>query len=66
MEMHEFDIVLNPNGTVSIHVEGTKGPACEKYVEMFQEILQSELEVERTSEYYAPPTDVNINIEQRT
>lgn len=65
METHEFDIAINPDGTVRIEVQGTKGPVCEKYVEIFQEIIQGETRVERTSDYYAPPTGVETKIDQK-
>ncbi|MDR1521031.1 MAG: DUF2997 domain-containing protein [Planctomycetota bacterium] len=65
METHEFDIAINPDGTVRVLVQGTKGPVCEKYAELFQNILAGETVVERTAEYYAPPTGVEINLEQR-
>lgn len=66
METHEFDIVIGTDGTVRIHVQGTRGPVCEKYAEMFREILQGETTVEKTQDYYAPPTGVEINLEQTT
>lgn len=65
METHEFDIDINPDGSVRILVHGAKGPGCEQYVSVFQEILQGETTVERTSEYYAPPTDVETRINQK-
>ena len=66
METHEFDIVISPDGTVRIHVEGTKGPVCEKYVGLFQKILGGETDVERTSAYYEQPGDAGIDLEQYT
>lgn len=66
VEIHEFDIAINPDGTVRIHVQGAKGPACEKYVGLFQEILGGEPQVERTSEYYEPPSETSVDLEQYT
>lgn len=65
MEIHEFDITVNPDGTVRILVEGVKGPGCEKYVSFFQEIIQGETTVERTSEYYAAPVETETKIGQK-
>lgn len=62
METHEFDITVNTDGTVRIHVQGAKGPACERYVEFFRDILKGDAEVERTQEYYELPTGVEINL----
>ena len=66
MEKHEFDISVNTDGTVRIHVMGAKGPVCERYVDLFQNILRGEVEVERTAEYYEPPSGVEINLENLT
>lgn len=66
METHEFDITIAPDGAVVVHVKGTHGPACEEYVGFFEKILSAEAETERTSEYYLPPSDVVINLEQTT
>lgn len=65
MEMHELEVAIQPDGTVKIHVKGTKGPVCEKYVEFFEQVLNSTAEVERTSEYYEPPSDVTVDLENR-
>ncbi|MFC1671647.1 DUF2997 domain-containing protein [Planctomycetota bacterium] len=66
METHEFDISIQPDGKVRIHVKGAKGPACQEYVKLFEEILNAEGQVEHTNEFYEPPTDVSIHIDQRT
>ena len=57
MAMEEFDIVIGPDGAVRITVKGLKGPDCEKYVAVFQKIIQGETTVERTSEYYEQPLE---------
>ena len=65
MECHEFDIEIRPNGEVRVHIHGVKGPGCTEYVKLFEQILHSEGETELTSEYYEPPTGVEIHIEQK-
>lgn len=65
MQAHEFDIAINPDGTVRILVQGAKGPGCEKYVSVFQEIIQGRTTVDRTSEYYEPPAEVAETVEQK-
>jgi Protein of unknown function (DUF2997). len=65
MKTHEFDISINPDGTVRIEVKGTKGPECEEYIAVFEEIIQNEMSVERTSDYYATPTEVDNKIDQK-
>ena len=58
MKMHELEVTIGTDGTVRVHVQGLKGPACEEYVAFFERILSAEAEVERTSEYYTPPGEV--------
>ena len=66
METHELDIEVRPDGTVKMHVRGAKGPACMEYTKLIEQILTSTGEVEKTSEYYEPPTGVQIHLDQRT
>ncbi|MCX7933851.1 MAG: DUF2997 domain-containing protein [Planctomycetota bacterium] len=65
METHEFEIQILPDGQVKIHIKGVKGPACEEYARLFQRLMSQEGKIERTHEYYEPPTDVRIDVEQR-
>jgi hypothetical protein len=55
MAVEELDIVISPDGAVSITVKGIKGPDCEKYVAVFQKMIQGETTVARTPEYYEQP-----------
>jgi len=63
VETHEFDISIGKDGKVRVHVKGVKGAACEEYVKLFERILNAEGTVEHTSEYYEPPTGVEIHVE---
>ncbi len=65
METHEFDIDILPDGRVKVHIKGAKGAACMDYVKLFEQALGSAAEVERTSEYYEPPSNVRIRLEQK-
>lgn len=65
MEAHELDISIRPDGTVSIHVQGVKGAACEAYAKLFEEILNNTGEREHTAEYYEPATGIEIRLEQK-
>ena len=65
MESHELDIEIRPNGTVSVHVKGVKGEACDAYARFFEELLHHDAERERTAEFYEPPTGVEIHIQQK-
>ena len=62
MKMHELEVTISPDGTVQVHVQGLKGKACEEYVKFFEKILSAEAEVERTSEYYMPPDEVETGL----
>ena len=66
MEQHEFVISIAADGTVRVETHGVKGPACEEYVKLFEEILAGQGVFERTAEYYEPATGVTINTQQTT
>jgi len=65
MESHELDIEIRPDGTVAVHIKGVKGEGCETYAKFFEELLNHEGERTRTSEFYEPPTGVEIHIRQK-
>ncbi len=65
MECHEIEISILPDGQVKAHIKGAKGQACMDYVKLLEQILGGEGELERTTEYYEPPTGVEIHIEQK-
>ena len=62
MAVEELDITISQDGKVSITVKGLKGPECEKYVAVFQKILQGETTVEHTSEYYEQPVESTTTV----
>lgn len=62
MAVEEFDIIISPDGTVRITVKGLKGPDCEKYVAVFQKMIQGETTVEHTSEYYEQPLETTTTV----
>jgi hypothetical protein len=66
METHELDISIQPDGKVKVHIKGVKGKACEEYVKLLEQILDTKGNVEHTNEFYEPPTGVGIHIEQNT
>ncbi|MCL2001036.1 MAG: DUF2997 domain-containing protein [Planctomycetes bacterium] len=57
MAMEELEVVIGSDGVVSVTVKGIKGPECEKYVSIFQKMIQGETTVERTQEYYEQPVE---------
>jgi len=66
LETHEFDIQIRPDGQVKIHMKGIKGAVCMEYAKFFEEIIGKAQEVTHTSEYYEPPSGVQIKISQKT
>lgn len=65
MECHEFEIEVLPGGKVRVHIRGVKGDVCMEYVKMFEEIAGGVGQVERTAEFYEPPTGVGIRVDQK-
>jgi hypothetical protein len=66
MEQHEFEIEIRPDGKIMVHIKGVKGNACLEYAKMFEQIAGGPAQLENTHEFYAPPTDVRIDVEQKT
>ncbi len=65
MPEREFEISIEPNGSVELHVKGYKGKSCLEAMKMFEQIV-GELKSQReTSEFYEPEEVVRYNIEQR-
>lgn len=65
MENHEFDIEIRTDGKVKIHMKGIKGPVCMEYAKLFEKIIGRTDDINQTSEYYEPPSNVKINLEQK-
>lgn len=64
MECHELEIMIRPGGKVEVLVRGAKGAGCLEYARLVQQIFNAQGQVELTSEYYEPPTGVEIHLEQ--
>ena len=65
MPEREFDITINPDGTVEVHVKGYKGKHCLEAARMFETIV-GEMKAQReTSEFYEPEEHVQYRIDQR-
>ena len=66
MSMHELEITVQQDGRVKVHIQGAKGASCDEYVKLLEEILNSSTEdLERTAEFYEPPVDVEIDVQQQ-
>lgn len=65
MPQREFDITIEPDGHVQLHVKGYKGRSCLDAVKMFERIVGEIQSQQLTSEYYEPDELVRFHIEQR-
>ncbi|HZM06689.1 MAG TPA: DUF2997 domain-containing protein [Candidatus Saccharimonadales bacterium] len=64
MPQREFDITINKDGTVELHIKGYKGRACLEAAKLFEQIV-GETESERhTSEFYEPEEQVRRHLDQ--
>jgi hypothetical protein len=51
----EIEVVVNPDGSVSIEALGFEGKACEDATRELEKLLGDELESKRKAEYYRTP-----------
>lgn len=52
MDDEIIEVVINPDGSVEVKVEGVKGPDCTVITEGLEQILGGEFERTYTGEYY--------------
>ncbi len=65
MPQREFDITIQADGSVELHVKGYKGKSCLEAMRLFEEVV-GELQSQReTSEFYEPDEVVQYRIEQK-
>ena len=65
MPDREYEITIDPNGQVHLHVRGYKGKGCLEAVRMFEKIVGELKSQQATSEFYEPDELVRRNIDQR-
>ena len=65
MSPREFDITIEPNGQVQLHVQGYKGKSCLEAVKLFEKIVGELKQQQETSEFYEPEELVQYHLEQR-
>lgn len=65
MPSREFEIIIAPDGSVEVQVQGFKGKRCLEALKIFQEVVGQVQSQTLTHEYYEPEEDVRINIERR-
>jgi len=65
MPQREFDITIQADGSVELHVQGYKGKSCLEAMRMFEKVV-GELQSQReTSEFYEPDEVVQYRQEQK-
>jgi len=65
MPQREFDITIESDGQVHLHVRGYKGKSCHDAVNMFERIVGEIKSQQMTSEFYEPDEVVRYHVEQR-
>jgi hypothetical protein len=65
MAQKEIEIEISKNGSVKVHIQGVKGPKCMEYAKKIANCIGTIENVDQTSEYYEPETDVNVEVEER-
>ncbi len=65
MPQREFDITIQPDGEVELHVKGYKGRKCLEVVKLFEKIVGEVKSQQQTNEFYEPEEQVRYNIDQR-
>lgn len=64
MPQREFEITIESDGQVHLHVRGYKGKSCHDAVRMFEHIVGEIKSQQMTSEFYEPDEVVHYHIEQ--
>ena len=65
MPQREFEITIEADGSVAVHVKGYKGRSCTEAVKLFEKIVGEIQSEQKTSEFYEPEEQVQYRIEQR-
>ena len=63
--MREFEITIEPDGSVKLHVKGYKGKSCLEAMKIFEQVVGDLKSRRETSEFYEPDEKVHLNIDQR-
>jgi hypothetical protein len=65
MNQREFDITIEADGSVQVHIQGFKGKGCLGALKVFQEIVGEVRSQRETSEFYEPEENVVHHLRQR-
>ena len=64
MPQREFDITIEPDGTVELYVKGFKGKRCLEMAKVFEELVGEMSSQRETSEFYEPDQVVQIRVDE--
>jgi hypothetical protein len=65
MPQREFEISIEPDGSVQLHIDGYKGKSCLDAVKLFEQMVGKVKSQEATAAFYEPDEDVKYHVEQR-
>ena len=65
MTAHEFEITIETDGSVKVHMRGIKGKSCLEYSKWLAEILGPVRETRATPEMYEPDGGVRIEVDAK-
>ena len=65
MPQREFEITIEADGSVAVHVKGYKCRNCTEAVKLFEQIVGEIKSEQKTSEFYEPEEQVQYWIEQK-
>ncbi|MCX6886881.1 MAG: DUF2997 domain-containing protein [Verrucomicrobiota bacterium] len=65
MPQREYEITIEANGTVQLHVQGYKGKSCMDVIKAFEKIVGELKSEQKTGEFYEPDEVVQYRVDQR-
>jgi hypothetical protein len=65
MAQREFEITIERDGSVGLHVKGIKGKGCQEVVKLFEQIVGEIKSEQKTSEFYEPEEQVQFRLDHR-
>ena len=65
MPQREFDITIEPDGSVELQVKGYKGKSCLEAMKVFAQLVGELTSQRATNEFYEPEEQVQFRIEEK-
>ncbi|MBI5368240.1 MAG: DUF2997 domain-containing protein [Planctomycetes bacterium] len=62
MTTHEFEITIDKQGRVQVHMRGVKGRQCMEYAQWLERVVGPIAGQELTAEHYEPENGVRIDV----